>query len=90
MSMALLTTGVRTIAFPVGSSVELSSGEAGVVVGEHVMQRLTPKVLVVFDARGKRLAEGRMVDLAANPDLRIRRTLEEGKLGFEPRHLCRP
>jgi HD-GYP domain-containing protein (c-di-GMP phosphodiesterase class II) len=75
-------------AFPVGSAVELNSGEAGVVVGEHVMQRLTPKVLIVFDARGKRLAECRVVDLAASPDLRIRRTLEEGKLAFDARQLC--
>jgi len=76
-------------AFPVGSAVELNSGEAGVVVSEHVMQRLTPRVLIVFDARGKRLTERRIVDLAASPDLRIRRTLEEGKLDFDARQLCR-
>ena len=33
--------------FPIGSLVELSSGEVGVVIGQHKAQRLKPKVLVI-------------------------------------------
>jgi hypothetical protein len=82
-------------AFPVGSTVELTSGDFGVVVGEHLMQRLTPKVLLLIDRTGKLLIDrtgklvrsARIVDLAAEPDIRIRRTLEQGQLAFDPRRL---
>ena len=33
--------------FPIGSLVELSTGEVGVVIGQHKAQRLKPKVLVI-------------------------------------------
>ena len=74
-------------AFPVGSEVELSSGEFGVVIGEHVSQRLKPKVMVLLDDAGKLVLSRKIVDLADEPDMRIRRTLEQGKLGFNPRKL---
>jgi hypothetical protein len=74
-------------AFPVGSTVELTSGDFGVVVGEHLMQRLTPKVLLLIDRAGKLVRSPRIVDLAAEPDIRIRRTLEQGQLAFDPRRL---
>lgn len=74
-------------AFPVGSEVELTSGEFGVVVGEHISQRLKPKVIVLLDAAGKLVLSRKIIDLANEPDMRIRRTLEQGKLGFNPRQL---
>jgi len=74
-------------AFPVGSTVELTSGDFGVVVGEHLMQRLTPRVLLLIDRTGKLVRSPRIVDLAAEPDIRIRRTLEQGQLAFDPRRL---
>jgi HD-GYP domain-containing protein (c-di-GMP phosphodiesterase class II) len=73
--------------FPVGSAVELSSGEYGVVVGEHVTQRLKPKVLVIIDRAHRVVRQRKIVDLAKEPELRIRRTLEQGQLAFDPRQL---
>ena len=66
-------------AFPVGSVVELTSGEVGVVVGEHLMQRLKPKVRL--------LASKKVLDLASERELRVRRALEEGQIDFEARQL---
>ena len=66
-------------AFPVGSLVELTSGEIGVVVAEHLMQRLKPKVHL--------LATRKLVDLAKEPELRVRRTLAEGHSAFGAREL---
>jgi len=74
-------------AFPVGSAVELTSGEFGIVVGEHVTQRLKPKVLVLLDRAHKLVHSRKVVDLANEPDMRIRRTLEQGQLAFDPRRL---
>jgi HD-GYP domain-containing protein (c-di-GMP phosphodiesterase class II) len=84
----LLEQFVRCMgAFPVGSEVELTSGEFGVVIGEHVSQRLKPKVMVLLDQAGKFVLSRKIVDLANEPEMRIRRTLEQGKLGFNPRQL---
>ena len=84
----LLEQFVRCMgAFPVGSEVELTSGEFGVVIGEHISQRLKPKVMVLLDAAGKLVLSRKVIDLAEEPDMRIRRTLEQGKLGFDPRRL---
>jgi HD-GYP domain-containing protein (c-di-GMP phosphodiesterase class II) len=74
-------------AFPIGTTVELTSGEYGVVVAEHLMQRLKPKVLVLVDRDHKVLRSGKLVDLAAEEAPRIRRTLEQGQLAFDPRRL---
>ncbi len=74
-------------AFPVGSAVELTSGEFGIVVDEHVSQRLKPKVLVLLDDSGKLVRSRKILDLANEPQIRIRRTLEQGQLAFDPRQL---
>src|SRR4051812_1793424 len=74
-------------AFPVGSAVELTSGEFGIVIDEHVSQRLKPKVFVLLDHAGKLLRSRRVLDLAEEPRIRIRRTLEQGQLAFDPRRL---
>lgn len=84
----LLEQFVRCMgAFPVGSAVELSSGEYGVVVGEHITQRLKPKVLVIIDRAHRIVRQRKLVDLAIEPDLRIRRSLDQGQLAFDPRRL---
>jgi HD-GYP domain-containing protein (c-di-GMP phosphodiesterase class II) len=80
-------------AFPVGSAVELNSGEIGVVVGENPVQRLKPKVMLLRDPQGKPLAKRRIVDLSLEPETgpqnpyRVRRVLEHSKLAFDPRGL---
>jgi hypothetical protein len=58
-----------------------------VVIGEHISQRLKPKVRVLLDDAGKLVRSRKVVDLAGEPDVRIRRTLEQGKIGFNPRQL---
>ncbi len=73
--------------FPVGSIVELNSGEVGVVVAQNAEQRLQPKVMVVRDARGQPLRPQKFLNLAKLPKAteaepyRIRRTLEFGRAG---------
>ena len=72
-------------AFPVGSVVELNSGETGIVIAENAEQRLKPTVVVV--------PSGRVLDLGGDPrtasgePYRVRRTLEQRKLTFDPRKL---
>ena len=73
--------------FPVGSVVELNSGEIGVVVAQNAEQRLQPKVMVVRDARGQPLRPQKFLNLAKLPKAtedepyRVRRTLEFGRAG---------
>lgn len=73
--------------FPVGSIVELNSGEVGVVVAQNLEQRLQPKVMVVRDAQGQPLRPQKFLNLAKLPKAsedetyRIRRTLEFGRAG---------
>lgn len=73
--------------FPVGSVVELNSGEVGVVVAQNTEQRLQPKVMVVRDAQGQPLNPQKFLNLAklpkatADEPYRIRRTLEFGRAG---------
>lgn len=73
--------------FPVGSIVELNTGEVGVVVAQNAEQRLQPKVMVVRDARGQALRPQKFLNLAklpkatADEPYRIRRTLEYGRAG---------
>ena len=72
-------------AFPVGSIVELNSGETGVVIAENAEQRLKPVVVVV--------PSGQVLDLAEEPrtaagePYRVRRTLEQSRVAFDPRTL---
>ncbi len=73
--------------FPVGSLVELNSGEVGVVVSQNAEQRLQPRVMVVRDAAGRALQPQKLLNLAKLPKMsadepyRIRRTLEYGRVG---------
>ena len=71
--------------FPVGSLVELNSGETGVVISQNPEQRLKPRVMVIRDAKGFELRPQKLLDLSrepkATPDeaYRILRTLEHGR-----------
>jgi hypothetical protein len=70
--------------FPVGSVVELNSGEAGVVISQNRTKRLQPRVMLIRDAAGHPLRPHKLLDLSREPKLsedepyRIRRTLEYG------------
>lgn len=79
---------VRCIGFfPVGSVVELNSGETGIVISQNQVNRLLPRVMVVRDAQGQLLRPQKLLDLAKMPKIggdepyRIRRTLEYGRAG---------
>jgi len=53
--------------FPVGSLIELSTGEVAIVVEHSKVRRLKPRVLVVTDADKKPVAYPAMLDLLYNP-----------------------
>jgi HD-GYP domain-containing protein (c-di-GMP phosphodiesterase class II) len=79
--------------FPVGSIVELNTGEVGVVIAQNVEQRLQPKVMVVRDPHGQPLRPQKFLNLAklpkasADEPYRIRRTLEYGRAGVSIREV---
>ncbi len=74
---------------PVGSLVELSSGEVGVVLENNRVRRLKPKVMVLLDPKKRRCPEPRLLDLdqprpAGAPVIEITRPLEFGAYGIDP------
>jgi HD-GYP domain-containing protein (c-di-GMP phosphodiesterase class II) len=86
---ALVEQFIRCIGiFPLGSVVELNSGEVGIVIAQNTEKRLQPRVMVIRDASGAELKPQELLDLAREPKAaggepyRIRRTLEYGKAGI--------
>lgn len=79
--------------FPVGSVVELNTGEVGIVIAQNPLRRLKPRVMVVLDAKGYAMRPHLILDLnkdpmaTANEPYQIRRALEHGKLELDPREL---
>jgi HD-GYP domain-containing protein (c-di-GMP phosphodiesterase class II) len=71
--------------FPLGSVVELNSGELAIVIGQNAERRLQPRVMIVRDAEGNALKPQKLLDLsrahklATGEPYRIRRTLEYGR-----------
>jgi HD-GYP domain-containing protein (c-di-GMP phosphodiesterase class II) len=85
---ALVEQFIRCIGiFPLGSVVELNSGEVGIVIAQNTEKRLQPRVMVIRDAAGNPLKPQKLLDLGREPKTasaepyRIRRTLEYGKAG---------
>ena len=80
-------------AFPVGSVVELNSGEVGIVIAQNLVRRLKPRVMVVLDAQGSPMRPPKILDLDKDPKAsaeevyRIRRSLEQGRVKIDPREL---
>jgi HD-GYP domain-containing protein (c-di-GMP phosphodiesterase class II) len=79
--------------FPVGSVVELNSGETGIVISQNPVKRLQPRVMVVRDAQGQLLRPQKLLDLARLPmatsdePYRVRRTLEYGRAGVSAKDI---
>jgi HD-GYP domain-containing protein (c-di-GMP phosphodiesterase class II) len=77
--------------FPVGSVVELNSGETGIVITQNLVRRLKPRVMIVLDAQGQPMRPHKILDLEKDPKVRpdepykIRRTLEQTRLQVDPR-----
>lgn len=87
----LIEQFIQTIgAYPVGTLVELSTGEVGIVIEQNQVRRLLPKVIVVLDANKIPLGNPPIVDLmlAANEDpdnfTTISKSLDPGSHGIEP------
>jgi len=77
--------------FPVGSLVELSTGEVAVVVSHNKVRRLKPRVLLLTSADKTPSDYPVMVDLLYDPVIGgdepafIRRSLPTGAYGLDPR-----
>jgi HD-GYP domain-containing protein (c-di-GMP phosphodiesterase class II) len=79
--------------YPVGSVVELNTGEVGIVVSQNLVRRLQPRVMLVLDKRGKPLDSQVIIDLTRPPEsgdeepYQIKRTLPRDKLPINPEDL---
>lgn len=77
--------------YPLGTLVELRSGEVGVVVEQNRIRRLKPRVLVLLDKEKTALARPFTLDLKDEPQSedgsphRIWRALPAGSHGIDPR-----
>jgi HD-GYP domain-containing protein (c-di-GMP phosphodiesterase class II) len=75
--------------YPVGSLVELSTGEVAAVLSHNRVRRLRPRVLVMMGADGKPLARPMALDLLYQPhdatgeEIRIMRGLPVGSHGIK-------
>ncbi|HET7671133.1 MAG TPA: hypothetical protein VFK84_12045, partial [Burkholderiales bacterium] len=76
--------------FPIGSIVEMNSGETGIVIAQNLAKRLQPRVMVIKDGAGNPVKPQKLVDLSRMPKAangepyRIRKTLEYGRLSVTP------
>jgi HD-GYP domain-containing protein (c-di-GMP phosphodiesterase class II) len=79
--------------FPVGSVVELNSGEVGIVITQNLVRRLKPRVMVVLDAKGNPMRPHKILDLDKDPKAapdepyRIKRTMEQSRVQVDPREM---
>ena len=79
--------------FPVGSVVELNSGEVAIVIAQNTVRRLQPRIMVVKDAKGNLLRPYKMLDLMKEPKFkpdepyRIQRSLEYDSVSIDPREM---
>jgi hypothetical protein len=76
--------------YPVGSAVELNTGEIGIVIAQNLVRRLQPRVMVILDKNLQAIQPQFILDLvkepktAADEPYRIRRTLPKDKLPIDP------
>ena len=72
--------------YPIGTIVELTSGEVGVVIGQNNDASLLPKLSVIRDQNKNEMAETvvnlrDIVDRQGNPRVRIKTMLHDGSYG---------
>ena len=77
--------------YPVGSLVELTTGEVGVVLSRNRIRHLRPKVMLILDKHKKPAESGPVIDLmkelsdpSGNP-LEIKEVLEPDAYGIDPK-----
>ncbi|MFM9969500.1 MAG: HD-GYP domain-containing protein [Burkholderiales bacterium] len=79
--------------FPVGTIVELNSGEVGIVIAQNMVRRMKPRIMIVKDAKGVLVKPYRMLDLMKDPKVspdeiyKIQRTLESDSVKIDPREM---
>ncbi len=77
--------------FPVGSLIELSTGEAAIVLEHNKVRRLEPKILVLTDANKKEREQPAVLNLmrqepaSGQETIRILRGLPDGAYGIDSR-----
>jgi len=80
-------------AFPVGSVIEMQTGEIGVVISQNPVKRLQPRIMLVRDAQGAPIKPHLVLDLTRGPKAsdgepyRIRRTLDSSTVKIDPKEL---
>jgi len=80
-------------AYPVGTLVELSTGEVAIVLAQNPMRRLFPRVMLLTDASKQARATFEPLDLSDTwgvydtRQVSIRRGLKPGTYGLDPREL---
>ena len=76
--------------YPVGSMVELNTGEVAIVIAQNLVRRLQPRVMVVLDKDWNPVPIQTILDLIKEPKAtadepyRIKRTLPRNKLPIDP------
>lgn len=77
--------------YPVGSLVELTTGEVGVVLSQNRVRRLRPEIMLILDEHKNAIESGAVIDLmkelsdsSGNP-LEIKDVLEPGAYGIDTR-----
>jgi hypothetical protein len=70
--------------YPIGTLIELNSGEVAVVIQQNRVQRSKPCVLLLLDADKQQVATHRTIDLRekANAALRVARALPYNAYGL--------
>ncbi len=75
--------------FPVGTLVELNTGEIGIVLKEHHATRLQPELAIILDSEKHPLREFETIDLSKQrgqaPSVWIERGVEPGAYDIDPR-----
>jgi len=72
--------------YPVGTLVELNTGEVGVVIAEYRTKRLRPKLLLLLDADKNLYSDVLYLDLStkSEQEYAIKLSLESGAYGLDP------
>jgi HD-GYP domain-containing protein (c-di-GMP phosphodiesterase class II) len=84
-NQALLEQFVQCVGlYPVGTIVELNTGEVGVVIQQNRVQRSRPRVLLMLDGTKLRRRDYRVIDLRENRfrDYLVLRTLPQDAYGL--------
>ncbi|MDX1561381.1 MAG: HD-GYP domain-containing protein [Gammaproteobacteria bacterium] len=76
--------------FPVGTLVELNTGEVGIIIAQNRVRRLRPKIMLLLDADKNPLPTFKIIDLRnkladeSNTSLWIEQGLPPGAFGLDP------